>query len=196
VKASLAILEEDGPEELTVHKIVERAESSVGSFYARFSGKDDLLTYLGERMWREASERWAEALETRGWSTLDLQNMVDGSVRLLFEAAQSRASTLQALDRLPGGMDDAYVAFRNHLVAGIAGLLLWHREHISHEDPDVAVHIGLRAVLGVVEHDTGPVGDADRVVAETTTLLLSYLAPSTSFAHAPDGQVDFFDIWG
>lgn len=196
VKASLAILEEEGAEALTVHAIVERAGSSVGSFYARFTGKDDLLTYLGERMWREASARWDTALANRAWFELDLRAIADGSVRLLWETAHSRASVLRALDRAPGGIDDAYEAFRNHLVDGISGLFLERREEIRHADPEVAVQIGLRAVLGIVEHDTGPLTDRDRITEEAGTLLLSYLAPSAAYPHAPDGHVDFFDIWG
>ena len=196
VAAALAILEEDGPGALTVQSVVERADSSVGSFYARFSGKDDLLTYLGERMWREATERWDEAVRTRDWGQLDLRALAEGSVGLLWEAAHSRASTLRALDRMPGGMDDAYQTFRDHLVDGIAGLFLDRSDEIRHEEPEVAVHIGLRAVLGIVEHDTGPVRERERVTAEASTLLLSYLAPEAAYPHAPEGQVDFFDIWG
>ena len=60
----------------------------------------------------------------------------------------------------------------------------------------MAVQIGLRAVLGIVEHDTRPLGDRDRVTAEASALILAYLAPSAAFPHAPEGQVDFFDIWG
>ena len=52
VQASLDILEREGPDGLTVQAIVERAGSSVGSFYARFGGKDDLLEYVGDRVWR------------------------------------------------------------------------------------------------------------------------------------------------
>jgi AcrR family transcriptional regulator len=196
VSAALAILEEEGPGALTVQAVVARAGSSVGSFYARFSGKDDLLTYLGERMWREASERWDHALRTRDWARLDLRALAEGSVGLLWEAAHSRASALQALDRMPGGMDDAYDTFRSHLVDGMAGLFLERRGEIRHEEPEVAVHIGLRAVLGIVEHDTGPVRARERVTEEATTLLLSYLTPESSYPHAPEGDVDFFDIWG
>jgi AcrR family transcriptional regulator len=196
VSAALAILEDDGPGALTVQAVVERAGSSVGSFYARFSGKDDLLTYLGERMWREASERWDHAVQTRDWGQLHLRALAEGSVGLLWEAARSRASTLQALDRMPGGMDDAYQTFRDHLLEGIAGLFLNRSDEIRHAEPEVAVHIGLRAVLGIVEHDTGPVRDRGRVTEEASTLLLCYLAPEAAYPHAPDGQVDFFDIWG
>ena len=38
VEASLEILAAEGPDSLTVHRVVEKAGSSVGSFYARFEG--------------------------------------------------------------------------------------------------------------------------------------------------------------
>ena len=47
VQAALEILEGQGYAALTVKAVVERANSSVGSFYARFSGKEDLVDYLG-----------------------------------------------------------------------------------------------------------------------------------------------------
>jgi AcrR family transcriptional regulator len=191
----MAILDEEGPGGLTVQAIVDRAGSSVGSFYARFTGKDDLLTYLGERMWREASERWDQALATRDWSTLGLRELADGSVRLLWETAGSRVAALKALDRAPGGMNDAYEAFRGHLLRGISGLLLDRRQEMSHRDPELAVQVGLRAVLGIVEHDRGTEADREQMTGEAVTMLLSYLAPSEPLPHAPEGQVDFFDIW-
>ena len=47
--ASLTLLGERGRDGLTVQDIVSRAGTSVGSFYARFSGKEDLL-----RTWKRA----------------------------------------------------------------------------------------------------------------------------------------------
>ena len=80
VQASLSILDEQGPAGLTVQAVVARAGSSVGSFYARFKGKGDLLDYLGARVWQEALERWNEALESRDWSALGLRELAAGSV--------------------------------------------------------------------------------------------------------------------
>ena len=58
--AGLYLLEHEGPEALTVTALTKRARTSVGSFYARFRGKDDLLRYLGERALNEALEVWAQ----------------------------------------------------------------------------------------------------------------------------------------
>ncbi|GIS78817.1 MAG: hypothetical protein CM1200mP14_03830 [Gammaproteobacteria bacterium] len=60
VQAALEILEEQGHKALTVQTVVDRAHSSVGSFYARFSGKEDLLDFP----WRKVMGR---SSRTVGW---------------------------------------------------------------------------------------------------------------------------------
>ncbi len=199
VRASLEILEREGSDGLTVQAIVERANSSVGSFYARFAGKDDLLDYLGERVWREAASRWDDALSSRDWSDLDLRHMVEGAVRLLGEAGRSRASYLRALERTPGAREDAYLAFHTHVIQGIERLLLSRAGEITHPEPAVAVPLGLRAVLAVVEtplRASGPdLPPAERRMEEAVSMLMAYLAGDGATA-AGAKEVDFFDIWG
>lgn len=201
VRASLQILEEEGPEGLTVGAIVARAGSSVGSFYARFEGKEELLAYLGERVWREAAERWDAALESRAQAGLALAEVVEGSVRLLGDAAQTRATSLRALRGSPGAGDEAYEAFQAHVLGGVEGLLLACREEMVHPDPEVAVRLGLRAAMAVLEVEDGG-GDLrqdpiplERRMGEAASLLLGYLAGQAP-GGTVSGQVDFFDIWG
>lgn len=199
VRASLAILEEEGPEGLTVQAIVSRAESSVGSFYARFSGKDELLDYLGERAWREAADRWDQALASRDFGDLDLRGLIEGSVRLLGEAGRFRATYLKALDRAPGSRDDTFASFQRHVLRGMEHLLLSCSEEMDHPDPPVAVRLGLRAVLAVLDAPEGEEAQevgSERRMEEAVTLLLSYLVRGDSGDRLDAGQVDFFDIWG
>ena len=197
VRASLAILAEQGPGGLTVQAVVDRAGSSVGSFYARFKGMSDLLEYLGARVWQEALERWSEALESRDWSVLELQELAAGSVGLLLDAQRSRSSYLRALDRAARGNDEAYTAFRKELLAGISQLLLARKHEIDHLRPELAIRLGLLAVLGVVDAEDPTSGEPvprSVIVKEATALLLGYLVPG-----GPPGSsegVDFFDIWG
>ena len=146
VRASLEILDDEGPNGLTVHAVVQRAGSPVGSFYARFKGKDDLLEYLGERVWQEALERWHDALDSRDWSELELPQLAEGSIGLLVDAQRSRSSYLKSLARAAGGNDDAYVRFRRTQVSGIGDLLRTRSEEIEHLQPDLAVRLGLLAV--------------------------------------------------
>ena len=200
VRASLDILEADGSDALTVQAVVDRAGSSVGSFYARFGGKDDLLDYLGERVWREALERWNDALTSPDWSELDLRQLAEGCVGLLADAQTSRSSYLKALDRATGGTDSAYDAFRRHLVDGIAGLLLRHEAEIDHPRPELAVRLGLLGVIGVIDADD-PAGNGplprETLVSEATDLLLGYLTAAGGPQTASSAEtVDFFDVWG
>ena len=196
--ASLELLGTEGLTGLTVHKVVAKAGSSVGSFYARFDGKEDLLDYLGERVWTEALERWEVALETRDWSTLSLDEVVEGSVGLLIDAQRSRSDYLKALDWASGRQNDAYERFRGELLLGLGRLLLEQRESISHPDPELAVRIGLRAILGTVEAEIRATDnrlDRDSLTTEARTLLLGYLTGNASPAAQAIG-VDFFDVWG
>lgn len=55
---------EDGVDGSAVSDIVKRARSSVGSFYGRFRGKDELVLAVDERLWAQVDERWrSEALD-------------------------------------------------------------------------------------------------------------------------------------
>jgi AcrR family transcriptional regulator len=191
VQAALDILEEEGPDGLTVHGVVDRADSSVGSFYARFGGKDDLLEYLASRVWDEALERWNAAVEARSWSDMDLAEITEGAVGLLVDVRRTRVGYLRDLDRLSGG-GDAYERFRRHLLASLETLLLERRSEMQHPNPQLAVRLGLGAVLGVI--DTGPDGvGRDVLIPECTQLLLAYLSSETELGGEP---VEFFDVWG
>jgi AcrR family transcriptional regulator len=198
VAASLEIIATEGPSALTVHEVVDRADSSVGSFYARFRGKDDLLDYLSERVWSEALARWNTALVSRDWSSLDLGEMVEGSIGLLIDAQRSRSAYLKALDWVSGRQSDAYETFRAELLAGLGKLFLEHRASITHDDPTLAVRLGLRAVLGVVDAEFRAVGDRlprETLVDECRAILLGYLTGDAG-ARSEAGGVDFFDVWG
>lgn len=196
VAASLEILASEGPAGLTVHAVVDKADSSVGSFYARFRGKDDLLEYLGERVWQEALDRWNAAVVGHDWSALDFPGLVEGSVTLLIDAQRSRSVYLRSIDQASGRRTDAYARFRSQLLSGLADLLLERSDEIAHEDPEVAVRLGLRAVLGAIDGETRARHRLDReiLVRECRTLLLGYLTGRS--AGAPSGDVDFFDVWG
>ncbi|NJD18141.1 MAG: TetR/AcrR family transcriptional regulator [Gemmatimonadetes bacterium] len=199
VRASLEILEESGPDGLTVQAIVERAESSVGSFYARFAGKEELLAYLGERAWKEAAGRWDEAMASRELEGLGLAEMVDGAVGLLGEAVRSRATYLRVLRRAPDSADDAYAAFQGHVLRGIEHLLLTRVGEMRHPSPEVGVRLGLEATRAILEGSQQEGGreaiPMERRMEEAAALLRVYLAGERG-GTSGGGQVDFFDIWG
>lgn len=194
VNAALELLESGGPDALTVQGVVARAKSSVGSFYARFGGKDDLLQYLSERVWDEALERWDAAVEAKAWSDMTLEEITEGAVGLLIDVRRSRVGHLRELDQMSGG-GDAYERFRGHLVMSLETLLLERQAEMEHRRPELAVRLGLSAVLGVVDAglDAGEEVSRDDLVDECTELLLAYLAGGK---HGRGERVEFFDVWG
>lgn len=197
VRASMEILEEAGPDGLTVKAIVRRADSSVGSFYARFEGKEDLLEYLGERVWTEAAERWDRRLAERDWSGLELAGLVEGAVGLMAEASRSRASYLRALNQASAA-GDAFSSFRSHVLGGVASLLLERRDEMGHPEPELAVEVGLRAVVGLLDAAEQAGWRAPRpatLTGEASRLLRSYLTPGQESDRVEE-DVDFFDVWG
>ncbi|MDH3206629.1 MAG: TetR/AcrR family transcriptional regulator [Gemmatimonadota bacterium] len=200
VNAALELLEAKGPDGVTVHAVVARANSSVGSFYARFGGKDDLLEYLQERVWDEALTRWNAAVETRAWSDMALPAIGEGAVGLLIDVRRSRVGRLQKLDRMSGG-GNAYERFRRHLVKSLEGLLLDRRTEMEHPRPELAVRLGLSAVMGVIDAGLDAPSDGEgpldlsreQLVEECTDLLLGYLGGAEGRGKEP---VEFFDVWG
>jgi hypothetical protein len=72
---------------------------------------------------------------------------------------------------------------------------------MKHPDPQLAVRLGLGAVLGVMDQGLDahpgpgmePV-ERDRLVGECTDLLLAYLAGAA--AERGTEPVEFFDVWG
>jgi AcrR family transcriptional regulator len=200
VGAALELLEAEGPDAVTVQAVVARAKSSVGSFYARFRGKDDLLEYLSERVWDDALTRWTAAVEEKAWADMSLAQIIGGSVGLLFDVRRSRVDHLRHLDRMSGG-GDAYERFRRMLLGSLESLLLERQGEMKHPDPQLAVRLGLGAVLGVMDQGLDahpgpgmePV-ERDRLVGECTDLLLAYLAGAA--AERGTEPVEFFDVWG
>jgi AcrR family transcriptional regulator len=195
VAAGLELLEEGGPDAVTVHAVVSRARSSVGSFYARFEGKDDLLEHLRDRVRQSAESEWRETVGSASWER-SLEGIVTGAVDLLLELRPRYDARIRSADRLIAGGED-HEPTRKALDE-LAARLLERRDEITHTDPERAVRIGLAAVLGVAEHLSAgssgvPAADPDVLRTECVRLLVAYL---TGGPTAQPEQVEFFDVWG
>ena len=78
-RAALELIAEQGVEATTVAQIVAHAGSSIGSFYARFEGKDELMHYLEERVWSDARAKWDDAVASNTWKDLSLSEATASS---------------------------------------------------------------------------------------------------------------------
>ncbi|MDT8368683.1 MAG: TetR/AcrR family transcriptional regulator [Longimicrobiales bacterium] len=207
-RAALELIGEQGVEGTSVHEIVERAHSSVGSFYARFEGKEALLRHLETRIWEGAHERWDEAIASRDeeeWLEIELPDLVEAIVRLLLETYRVHARQRRLLEtrRMTEGAAGAAADFYRHVRAGLRALLLARPGAIGHPDPSTAVDFALVVVSGALREfhegaaldDALPVPSDERLVREVTRLVLGYLGADEPEAEH-GSQIEFFDIWG
>ena len=189
--ASLALLAERGLDGLTVQDIVSRAGTSVGSFYGRFSGKEELLAYVEQDVWARATEQWDEQLSARIGQGDSLGERVGTLVQLLVEAQQSDA--VRHLTMV-GSNAEGGRAFGRHVRDTITRVLLERRAAIRHPDPEAAVWLGHAAVTGAVRER--PEGWEDGpLVAELARLWSRYLGGGDADDRGDSGAVDFFQVW-
>lgn len=200
--AALELMAERGVEGATIASIVARAEASVGSFYARFPSKDDLVRYLRDRVWTEARERWDQALTAESWSGRSTREVVEGVVGLLLHSLRSDYHRRRVLGREPPGDREAEALrsdFHNHILDAVIPLLMVRREDIDHPDPEEAIRFGYRFVVGAIREFLEleePAGGME-LGPELARAWMGYLTSgSGKGGREEEAAVDFFDPWG
>jgi AcrR family transcriptional regulator len=202
-------MEEGGVENATVAGIVKRAGASVGSFYARFAGKDDLILYLQDRIWAEARARWDGELEREDWGSLSMEEVVEGVVSLLLRSFRADYHQREILGRERRHDDEGarrVFAFHQHILSTVTPLFLAHRREITHPDPEWAIRLGYRFAVGAIREILeleGAVGivdgaaRAEALIPELARAWIAYLGArrAEEDEEAPR-EVDFFDPWG
>jgi AcrR family transcriptional regulator len=196
VHATRELIDERGVSDTSIGDIVERAGSSVGSFYARFASKDDLLDYVQGQMWEEAVGRWRSGLGSEEWKEMSLEGVVRGVIRLFSESEGTGVGIRTALGLQVD--DSASKRFEAEIEGGAEGLILSRRAHLDHQDPEYAAAFAARlARVGV-----RALHAEDRRAARTTleedlhqlgTAVYAYLRGARA---AGSDSVEYFDVWG
>ena len=137
-RGALELIAQNGVEATTVGAIARRAGSSVGSFYARFEGKSDLLVYLDERIWETVEQRWSEA-RAEGLEDPQIEQLVRGLARLYADLELVHRGARDEIGRVlrgPGaGPSDAALRIQAKVRDDSARLLLRRREEMIHPTP-------------------------------------------------------------
>lgn len=203
-QAALELIGERGVEATSVQDIVQRARSSVGSFYARFPGKEDLLVHLEARLWGRARERFDQALAEWEVEGLSLTALLEPLVELVLRSVREDSRQRRTLDLRSSSEDRGagVRAFHAYILARIRPLLLARESEILHPIPERAVDLGFAAVVGairVLEEGTLEEGARagltdESVIHEMARLYRSYLGGGRPAGEAPP-QMEFFDIW-
>ena len=209
-QAALGLMEEGGLEKATVASIVERAGASVGSFYARFDGKEDLVHYLQDQIWSQARDRWDASLAGQDWTSRNLEEVVEGVVTLLLRSFRADYHQREILGRERRQDEEGarrVFSVHHHLLSTTTPHFLANREEITHQDPEWAIRLGYRFAVGAIRELLeleGAVGvvdgaaSAEAIIPELSRAWAAYLGAGGGLeveVKADEG-VDFFDPWG
>lgn len=155
VDAAWGLLERGGVEAVTVQEVVEQAGVGVGSFYARFEGRDALLAYLHERLWAHAGGWWKRFLDPSRWEGVGTGLVVSEVTRVLVRAHFAREARLRAfwgraVIRPADGVMERTAEWDGGFVEGMATLLESRADGLSHPRPERATRLGAFNLLATL----------------------------------------------
>lgn len=184
--AAEELIREGGLDAVTVPAVVARAESSVGSFYARFPDKGALLETLHERACNQTIWTFERALEPSLWEGRSLESIIAAMVAFSVRTFGSRRSIMTAFHRALGH-EPVYAERRARngveLAKLVTTLFEQHRARIGHPSFDDAIPMALRVLTATLEQRNGFVASGvaevdvpDEVLErELVRMILAYL---------------------
>ena len=190
--AAEALVSEKGFEDTPISEIVQRADSSVGAFYARFHDTEGLLHALYERYYEEAVATAEATLDPARWEGAGTPELIDAVIHFLVSIFGERRGLMRAFvvrNHTHPEFQARQQRLSHHVIARLCALLLARREQLSHPDPERATRFGFMLVFSVLESMIlfGEMRSSllslsdDDLADELTCSTLSYLgvAPST-----------------
>lgn len=149
--AAEALLEQGGPDALTVEAVVRQSNSSTGSFYARFGDRHGLLIAMQDRFLGRLGESLATAFAGAAGQG-DLEAVVDRIVQEFFRVFRQHRSAFHAymiLHRSDPTMRSRGAQASRETAAAMRELLARHSDRIRHPDPDVAADFVYRTLFAL-----------------------------------------------
>ncbi len=189
--AAEALVAEKGFEDSPVAEIVQRAESSVGAFYARFRDKEGLLHALYERYYDEAVATTDATLAPGRWEGAEASELIEAVIPFLVSIFRERRGLMRAFvvrNHTHPEFQARQQRLSHYVIARLSALLLARREQLSHPDPERATRFGFMLVFSALETMIlfGEMRDSllslsdDSLAAELTRTTLAYLGVTPS----------------
>ena len=137
-------------EEITIQDLVRRTGRPIGSFYARFASKEALLPVLYERYHDGLEAVVVTRLARIEWAKLDFPSTVAALVDFLLGLYTERRWLIRALALFtrmrPEALPTDVVARRRRVYDHAIEILMPHRTHILHANPEAAIRFGVYMV--------------------------------------------------
>jgi AcrR family transcriptional regulator len=190
IEAGLALLAERDFAAVSVAEIAARAGVSVGGFYARFKGKEALLDAAADAVLADCTAALDRALAPERMARATLEGVVRAYIRtMVAKFREHRAAILMILRHARAGSEarrQAVRRFNDHVHGRLRELLRARDARIAHEDPSLAVNMGLFLVSAAAREAilsdslrAYPVRVTDeRLVTELTRAYVAYLGSS------------------
>ncbi|MGH7242845.1 MAG: TetR/AcrR family transcriptional regulator [Phycisphaerales bacterium] len=173
---------------LSVQEIATESGCSIGAFYGRFRGKDDLLAPLLNRHYRVTQRGLRRAMASPGWRSMSLQERLEWITRMTVWTFRSRRWLIRALAvylrQDANQLTDSDRSLRNDFARRSRGLLSDFSSEINHANQDAALDFALflittlcreRVLFGELsEHEWSAEGD-DAVITEVVSAAHAYL---------------------
>ena len=151
--ATEQLLDERTFEEIGVADIVQRAECSTGSFYARVRKKEGLLWLLQERLFDDMRERVPELLAPARWDSASLADMVAGITAEGVRMHRERRGLIRAsivMASTDPTFRDQTRRFQGIVMDQVLALWLTRRESITHGHPERAARYAFLTAVGLL----------------------------------------------
>jgi AcrR family transcriptional regulator len=152
--AAEALVADKGFEDTPVSEIVQRADSSVGAFYARFHDKQGLLHALYERYYEEAVATADATLAPERWEGAETPELIEAVIHFLVSIFRERRGLMRAFvmrNHTHPEFQARQQRLSHHVIARLCALLLARREQLSHPDPERATRFGMMLVFSALE---------------------------------------------
>jgi len=177
---------------LSVQEIANAADCSIGAFYGRFRGKDDLIAPLMDRHYRGLQRGLRRAMASPGWDSMSLDDRLEWITRMTVWAFRSRRWLIRAVAlflRQEGTpLTTSQFTRRDEFARFARGLLTDFADEIGHVELENAIDFALFLITTVCrervlfselwEREWAVEGD-DAIVTEVARAAKSYLTTTT-----------------
>jgi AcrR family transcriptional regulator len=151
--AAEELIAEKGLADASIPEIVRRAGSSVGGFYARFRGKNEMLRALEERFFDDLRQRVDKLTDPERWVAAPIDLILRGCVQELVDTFRAREGLIRAFtfraSQAPKFIEEDR-QFREGVSKQLTALLSTRFDEFNHPDPELAIELAVQLAFGLM----------------------------------------------
>lgn len=173
---------------LSVQEIAGGAECSIGAFYGRFRGKEELLAPLFDRHYRGVRRGLRRMMSAPGWRVMNLAERLEWITRMTVWVFRSRKWMIRALAiyvrEEKGGLTEGQRTRRDEFSRSARELLADFGDEIGHADLNGAIDFALflistlcreKVLFGELSEREWATANDEEVISEIACAAHAYL---------------------